>query len=413
MTVAVEKAFSAEIRRLRLALSLAWAVAWILGITVFAVIAIRLAHRLHREELDSRLRSQALAIYGLAWFDEAGSFHNDLLKYEEELLTTDDDAWVLEPGQPQTVHLGPAQPRLAIGSLSEIAERVVRNDEEIVSEGYDSAGRFYRLIALPTYQGVGSEPIAAIVVVADARPMTRAQASFTTRIVLLVLLLSVVGVAVGAVLARWSLRPMADTLARRERFLAAAAHELRTPLASLQAICDSARGGDESTSTALERIAPLIRKTGSVVEDLLLFARLEAGGAELERRRLRLDLLVEASLPEDGSVTLQATECTVEADSRLVGVAVRNLVENAQLHGATREPVRVTVSGASVVVEDHGPGFPPAILELATRAFTLAPSHSGGGMGLAIAQMIARLHGGSLKLENPPAGGARATLMLA
>jgi signal transduction histidine kinase len=243
--------------------------------------------------------------------------------------------------------------------------------------------------------------------------MSRSQASFTARTLLLMLLLGAVGVGVGLLLAGRSLRPMVATLAQRERFVAAAAHELRTPLASLQAVCDSARGGDEPAAVALERIAPLIRHLGALVDELLLFARLEAGAAELERSKLRLDLLVEAQLPDDGSVTLHAEECTVEADSRLLEVAVKILVENARHHGAAPGPVRVIVRAGSVVVEDSGPGFPAAILEISRRPFALAPSSSGGGIGLATAQMIARMHGGWLELGNPPDGGARATLWLA
>ena len=70
---------------------------------------------------------------------------------------------------------------------------------------------------------------------------------------------------------------------------------------------------------------------------------------------VRLDLLVETVLPEDESVELEAISSTVEADVDLLAPAVRNLIENARLHGEGE--VRVRVEGSTVTVKDDGPGL--------------------------------------------------------
>lgn len=408
-----DRAFSSEIRRLRILLSSTWSMAWLLGIAILTVVAINLTNKLHQQNVDARLRAQAIAIYGLTWLDEQGRFHNELLKYEEDLLHSGDDVWVIEPGVPTIIHLAPENPNLQIDALESIARRVMMFDGEVAEADADAAGRPYRLLAIPTYRGVQSEPVAAIVVAADARPMMLAQKSFTKRFSFLMIALGAAGIGVGVFLANRSLRPVDDMLAQRERFLAAAAHELRTPLATLRAVCDSASAGDEPSETALRRMDPVIRRTARVVDDLLLFSRLEARSAELVRGPLRLDLLVETCIPEDGNTVLSAAACTIEADARLVTVAVRNLIENARLHGASSQPLRVSVEGATVVIEDGGPGFTATLLEVARGSFFSVHSSTGGGLGLATVKLIAQLHGGDLILENMSGGGARATLILA
>ena len=220
--------------------------------------------------------------------------------------------------------------------------------------------------------------------------------------------LAAAGVLIGASLARRTLRPVLDSIEQRERFLAAAAHELRTPVASLGAVCASARAGDEPPDEALDRIAGLVEGMTGEVEQLLLFARLDAGPG-LDRKPVRLDLLAEAALPEEG-VELHASETVIEADPALVEVAVRNLVENARTHGAP--PIQVTVGDGRVSIDDAGPGIDPELRTRATEPFEKSPASTGAGLGLAIVHLVAELHGGALRLEDRPGGGTRAVLDL-
>ena len=409
-----EKSTGAAMRRLHLALSGAWACAWILGTAALSAVAIGLNDKLRWQDLDAELELYATATYGLTWFDETGTFHDELLVQERDIDGGPVDIWVVEPGQPARFHLEPTRPRFRPSGLAQVAEEVVRTNTDFAFDGRDSDSLAFRAFAIPTYaDDAGDIAKAAIVVIGDPRPGARAHEAFTTRLLLISVGIGALGLVVGMVMARWSLRPVASTLEQRERFLAATAHELRTPVASLRAVTESAFAGDEAADVALRRVDSLARRTGDVVDDLLLFAQLDAWGAALERTSVRLDLLVEACLPEGAAIDLEGETTVAEVDPRLVRVAVRNLADNALRHANQPESrVRVSVTGTSVVVEDSGPGFPGEVLELAQGAFSAAPSHHGAGLGLATAKMIARLHGGELQLENPPTGGARATLRL-
>ena len=137
--------------------------------------------------------------------------------------------------------------------------------------------------------------------------------------------------------------------------------------------------------------------------------------ADVEREAVRLDLLVEAEVGDAATVTVPSSPpCVAQVDPRLMRVAARNLVANARAHGRTEDAALVIdVTSTSVSVRDAGPGFPSEILALARGPFSSAPSTGGSGVGLSTCAMIARLHGGALRLDNPPEGGARATLTLA
>ena len=310
---------------------------------------------------------------------------------------------------PAIVHLAPERPIFQGASYDELARRAMEFEEDVIQNGVDERGVGYRAYVISSY--LGNEPKAAIVCVTDPEPVLEAHASFVRNLTLTALAIGIVGLGVGLFLARWSLLPVARALEQRERFLAAAAHELRTPVASLRAVAESALAGDEPAQEALARVGQLTERTATVVDELLLFARLDTGATTAEMEDVRLDLLVEAALPEEPAVELEAEEAIVKADPRLLRVAVRNLVENASLHGGARA-IRVHISDRTLVVEDEGPGYPEAILALARGPFVVAPSNRGAGIGLATVKMIAELHGGSLGLENRESGGARATLAL-
>lgn len=403
----------AHLLRLGLPLLLAWSVAWLLGITILASIAIQQRAERRDADLDTELALRSTAVYGLIWFDAQGVFHDEVLRLEQELLDAPFDLWVVEPGKPPIHHLAPAHPRFNITDFSPLNSTVMGKGQAMYLDGQDADGKPYRLHAIPTFldQGDTSTPQAMIITVGDPLPGQAAYQAFAQRIWLTTLALGVVGLLVGMGLTHWSLRPAFATLRQRERFLSATAHELRTPVAALRSICESAQRGDEDPQLALARMGKLLHSASHTLEDLLLFARLDAG-ATLERQPVRLDLLVEALLPEDGSVTLNATTSVANVDPRLASVAVRNLLDNARKHGAQGGELRisVTVTGTQVSVEDQGNGFAPELLARRETDFAISPTQGGTGPGLAIANLIARLHGGSLRLENRQPHGARAIL---
>ncbi|MBV6701580.1 HAMP domain-containing histidine kinase [Kitasatospora aureofaciens] len=222
---------------------------------------------------------------------------------------------------------------------------------------------------------------------------------------------------------------MADSLGQRlrteRRFTADVAHELRTPVGGLLAAADLLPPGETE-----DLLRARVRDLRGLVEDLLEISRLDAGVEQPVRARVPLGAVVseavartgfdtEVSVGEviDTEVTVgeapgAGDATTVETDPRRLERIVSNLVVNAHRHGAA--PVEVTVEGRTVVVRDHGPGFPADLLLHGPRRFHTGATErgSGHGLGLTIALGQTRLLGAELRLDNAPDGGAVATLRL-
>lgn len=396
-----------------LPLLLAWSLAWLSGISILANIAIDQRDALLKNDLDTELALYATTVYGLTWFDENGAFHTETLRLENDFQDAPYDIQVVEPGNPPIQHLSPARPRFDIPDFSHLYATVLGQGQSVYLDGKDTNGSPYRLHAIPTFmdQGDTNKPKAMIITLADPGPWQASYQTFVHQIIRASLLLGALGLLVGGGLSWWSLRPAFASLRQRERFIAATAHELRTPLAALRSINESALQGDEPPQQALARMHDLLQNTSHTVDDLLLFARLDAG-MELQRQPTRLDLLAETLLPENSAVRLEAEASIANIDPRLASVAMRNLIANARRHSsAAEQDIQIHITGASVTVTDSGKGFPAELLTHRQHDFTLSPSTGGHGLGLAITNLIMRLHGGELRLENLHPHGARATLV--
>lgn len=403
------------LRRLHLRLTAVWSLAWLLCVTALCAVAILTHARLVQLDLASNLRLRATAVYGLAWFDAEGKFHDEVLRKEPGLLDGGADIWVIGHGSPPTVLLRPERSRFDLADPFAVADAAMRDGPDIVREGRDRRGRAYLLQAKETYDD-HDRAVATILVLADPGARDAAQAAFVRSTLLIAAGFAALGMLVGQVLSRRSLRPAIASFEQQERFLAAAAHELRTPVARLQALCESAHDGREPPAQVLGKVERVAGQTAALVDKLLLLARLDTAATPATKEPVRLDLLVEAVLPEDREIDFRATQSVVNADVRLVQTAVRNLIENALVHAARNpngEPIVVTVAGNSVIVEDRGPGFPEELLQRIREPFVSGPNSPGSGLGLSIVQHIAQLHGGELRLENRVGGGARAALVLA
>ncbi len=400
------------LRRLHLRMTTAWVLAWLLCVASLTWVAVATHARLGALDLESLLQLRATAVYGLTWFDQDGRFHDELLRKEQGVLDDKVDIWVIAPGSPQRVLLAPPKPRFNLASRFALASQVVRDEQTVAREGLDANGRRYRLYARVTYDDADA-PRAAILVVADPRVRDAAHAAFNQRVAWLVAVLAAFGIALGNMLSRRALRPVMQSFDVQKRFIASAAHELRSPVASLQAICESA---DTATSCeqALRDTRRIVGHTAGVVEKLLLMARLDAPNARAQREPLRLDLLVESLLPEDVAIEFSANQSVVQADPHLLRAAVRNLLENGLRHGARNgaASLKVRVQDRCITVEDGGPGFPADTLRHAGEPFQAGPHSAGAGLGLSIVQHVAWLHGGRLRLQNLQPHGAKASLEL-
>ena len=219
-------------------------------------------------------------------------------------------------------------------------------------------------------------------------------------------LLLVAGVASYA-LAAISVRPLVAAREREARFAAEAAHELRTPLARIASVAQSARGeSDAARDDALSRIAATAVEASATIGDLLALVREERVAPRLSEP-VELGTLARAAVdgsPRDGlrrDVEV-VPESWVEGDERRLRRLVENLLENAARHAHSVVRVRVQPDGARVAlsVEDDGPGVPPELRERIFERFVRAgDDERGSGLGLAICRAIARAHGGDVVLE--------------
>ena len=214
----------------------------------------------------------------------------------------------------------------------------------------------------------------------------------------------VVAGAAAYALALISVRPLVAAREREARFAAEAAHELRTPLARIASIAQTARGAE--SDAALARIAALAVDASGTISDLLALVREERVAPKLSEP---VDLgslarsAVEGSRRDGVRYDLDAGErCWVEGDERRLRRLADNLLDNAARHARSQVRVRVAPDGARVAlsVEDDGPGVAPELRERIFERFVRADDDErGSGLGLAISRAIARAHGGDLVLE--------------
>ncbi|QOR71282.1 HAMP domain-containing histidine kinase [Ruania alkalisoli] len=216
-----------------------------------------------------------------------------------------------------------------------------------------------------------------------------------------------------------TLNEMLDALdaaaARQRTFVADAAHELRSPLASLRTSLDVAAAHPNSYSQE-ELVSDLGHEVGrmqALVEDLLLLSRL--GSAPPRQDEVDLRELVSGAVRD----ARPGAQIAVEGAGRGQGDAValtrvlRNLLDNAVRHADSA--VRVRVSDGEVCVDDDGRGIPEAdrerVFERFVRLDEARERDSGGaGLGLAIAREVARAQGGDVVITGSELGGARVVM---
>jgi signal transduction histidine kinase len=215
----------------------------------------------------------------------------------------------------------------------------------------------------------------------------------------------------------------------------AIAHDLRTPIARARVRLEDAAAhahGEADLRAAVERAQADLDGVIAIFQALLRIAEIEAGArrsafAPLDLAPLLADICeLYAAAAEERGQTLAADvppHLPAYGDRELIQQALANLLDNAlkfsppgsTIHLAARpEPQRGTPGGVRMVVADEGPGMPTADLRRAGERFFRgedARSTPGSGLGLALVQAVANLHGGTLRLEdNQP--GLRAILTL-
>ncbi|MBK4216768.1 HAMP domain-containing histidine kinase [Paracoccus caeni] len=191
---------------------------------------------------------------------------------------------------------------------------------------------------------------------------------------------------------------------RQQRFIASAAHELRTPIAILKMKIDAAQDSD------MRALLPDVSRLATLAEQLLDLHRLD-NGAPRDRIKL-MDLARDVAA--DLAPLLIASGKTIEVVGDKSGVisgnpgsierALTNLVQNALEHGG--DEIIVRADGISLEVEDNGSGIPREEHHRVLEPFyRLRPRSSGAGLGLSLVKQIVDHHGGRITVANASGGG--------
>ncbi|RDB64305.1 hypothetical protein C1878_00085 [Gordonibacter sp. 28C] len=230
-------------------------------------------------------------------------------------------------------------------------------------------------------------------------------------------------------LVRRATGPVDEALARQREFIAAASHELKSPLSvitlDLEAISTSPANPGRVAELAREGMAEC-RRTADLVEDLLALAAGDAAGWTLNRVRCDAAAIfvdafeqIESKAAAAGtavtpSLPEEEREIVVDADPAKVAQALRAVLENALDHAPKGTPVGFSLIArpgqAAFSVSDEGAGVPDELKERIFERFYRADPSRGSrahhGLGLSIAREIAEAHGGSLRALDNPGGGA-------
>jgi two-component system OmpR family sensor kinase len=207
------------------------------------------------------------------------------------------------------------------------------------------------------------------------------------------------------------------------QFVADASHELRTPLASIRGYAELTRMSGhelpEDVAHAIGRVESEAKRMTSLVEDLLLLARLDAGRdlrpQQFDLTKLLVDAVSDAHAagPEhEWSLDQPEEPVMISGDQHRLHQAVSNLLTNARVHTPEGTTVSVALAAeppgeVTITVADDGPGFPEELQEALFERFARGDnsrSRTAGstGLGLAIVRAIVAGHGGTVTAESRP-----------
>jgi len=204
--------------------------------------------------------------------------------------------------------------------------------------------------------------------------------------------------------------------------LANASHELRSPLTRIRMGLELM--GDRPSPSARAEIARNIGELDQLIDEILLASRLDAKEADMgtietiDLTGLAAEECARVNAELDLAEGTDNAGLTVSGVPRLLRRAIRNLLENAGRYGAGEISLELgsRPGRAEIRVNDRGPGVPPALRERIFEPFYRLPGASerngGVGLGLALVKSITERHGGSVRCEDRPGGGASFVIAL-
>jgi two-component system OmpR family sensor kinase len=215
-------------------------------------------------------------------------------------------------------------------------------------------------------------------------------------------------------------------LTRQRQFVADASHELRTPLTSVLANLELlAESLDDDQGDAARSALRSSQRMRRLVADLLLLARTDAARPVARAPCDLAQIVIEAAgelgpVSADHEISLDINPAKVVGSHDELHRMTINLLENALRHTPAGTAIRVSVlttpdAKVQLIVEDDGPGVPPALAPTLFERFVRGAGDRGGssGLGLAIVQAVAVSHGGSVALEPSQQGSSGARFVVA
>lgn len=406
--------------RLRLRLTI-WYVATFglivlfLGAGLFAVIRYQLS-----QQLDASLHSATQELVRAARIREveAAAARGRIIDAVDELNVPDRTLYLLDsrgnPVKPDTASdwIGSAARQAAkVGQIT--VERDTPNDATL------------RLHALRFRLTSGRTLVA--VAVADKVELEDGYADLIAAFAAAAFVALVLVAAGGFLLVRKSTAPIERSMIFMRRFMADAAHELRTPITVLRTRAEVALQQPRDAAhyvSALHGVEAEARRLGGIVDSLLVLARADSGERQIERERFFLDdVAIDAAGAERLVAREKGVEVTVEefeeapvvGDPSLVRQLIMILLDNAVKFTDRGGEVRVRVSlrqGApTFMVEDAGIGIKaeelPRVFQRFFRGETARSRTDGAGLGLSIASWIAREHGAEISLTSELGHGTK------
>ncbi len=217
-----------------------------------------------------------------------------------------------------------------------------------------------------------------------------------------------------------------DAFAQQRRFVSDASHELRTPLTAVRGQLEVLARSDDADPTEVRRVERLalaeLARVERLVEELLALARLDEHQGPALRKLDAASFLGELAVSIDREVEIgDLASGRLEADPDLLARVIGNLLDNGRRYAGPNGQVQISSIPSDgqlrIVVDDDGPGIPPADRErVFDRFFRSDAARSrpvgGSGLGLAISRAIVGAHGGSIEAGVSPLGGARVFLEL-
>ena len=299
-----------------------------------------------------------------------------------------------------------------------------------------AGGLHVRLLTQPV-DGLGGTPIS---VLQSGFVLTQHDEQVRQMILTIALasLIGLLGAAlVTAIVTRRALFPVRSAFAAERRFVAAASHELRTPVAVVRASAEILQREElvrPEGRQMLDDIVGEADRLGRLVGDLLALASAEAGQISISRQPIEMrsfvgDLVrraegmaaargIHLEIVQSGAETPVDDQLLVDADAdrmtQLLLIFIDNAIEHSPRNGVVRLVVQPLIDGGrayvSVGVVDQGPGVPPwdreRIFEPFARLAGQRRSGGGSGLGLAIARLLAARQDATLHVDDAPGGGA-------